>query len=122
MAETTGETLLNPAMGRAFTPSGTSPVRDFVRRLWHSRLAGVGIVIVGMVIVAAIFAPLIAPYDPIKINSSATLQPPSIEHLLGTDHLGRDIFSRILYGGQVSLRIQESGRDRGSRWQPDSRG
>src|SRR5437764_3037545 len=61
MAETTGETLLNPAMERGFTPSGASPVRDFLRRLWHSRLAGVGIVVVGIVIVAAIFAPQIAP-------------------------------------------------------------
>jgi peptide/nickel transport system permease protein len=58
-----------------------------------------------LITLLSILAPLIAPYDPIKVNSSSALQPPSLQYLLGTDHLGRDILSRILYGGQVSLRI-----------------
>ena len=78
---------------------------DAMRRLRRDRGAMAGLVLVVLVTLLAILAPVIAPYDPIKINSSATLQPPSLQYLLGTDHLGRDIFSRILYGGQVSLRI-----------------
>jgi peptide/nickel transport system permease protein len=78
---------------------------DAVSRLRRDRAAMAGLIVVLLVTLLAILAPVVAPYDPIKINSSATLQPPSLEHWLGTDHLGRDILSRILYGGQVSLRI-----------------
>jgi len=53
----------------------------------------------------AIFAPLIAPYDPLKANLSEIIQPPSRSHLLGTDELGRDILSRIIYGARISLTI-----------------
>lgn len=62
-----------------------------------------GTAIVGIMSLAAIFAPLIAPYDPNVINVDALLLPPSPTHLMGTDALGRDVFSRILYGGRVSL-------------------
>jgi peptide/nickel transport system permease protein len=65
----------------------------------------VGGAVVVLVILLAVLAPLIAPYDPIRINSSRALEGPSLERPLGTDHLGRDILSRLLYGGQVSLRI-----------------
>lgn len=78
---------------------------DAMRRLRRDRGAMVGLSVVSMIVLLAIFAPVIAPADPIKINSSSTLQPPSLAQPLGTDHLGRDILSRILYGGQVSLRI-----------------
>ena len=105
MAETSGETLLNPAMGRAFTPSGASPVRDFLRRLWHSRLAGVGIIVVGIVIAAAVFAPLIAPYDPAQKNTRNLLKGPTLQHPLGTDELGRDTLSRVIYGARISLEV-----------------
>ena len=62
-----------------------------------------GALIVGIMSVAAVFAPLIAPFDPNLINVNALLEPPSAAHLLGTDALGRDVFSRILFGGRVSL-------------------
>jgi peptide/nickel transport system permease protein len=78
---------------------------DALRRLRRDRAAMVGGAIVVLVTLLAMLAPVIAPYDPIKIDSSSALQPPSLQHPLGTDHLGRDILSRILYGGQVSLRI-----------------
>ena len=68
----------------------------------HSLLA-LGALIVGAMSVAAILAPWVAPYDPNFINVDALLQPPSAAHLLGTDALGRDVFSRILFGGRVSL-------------------
>nr|WP_279593442.1 ABC transporter permease [Pseudodesulfovibrio sp. S3-i] len=68
----------------------------------HSLLA-IGGLIVGIMSLAAVFAPLIAPFDPNVINVDALLLPPSATHLMGTDALGRDVFSRILFGGRVSL-------------------
>ncbi|QJB57018.1 ABC transporter permease [Pseudodesulfovibrio sp. zrk46] len=63
----------------------------------------IGLFIVGLMSLGAVFAPWIAPFDPNLINVDTLLQPPSAAHLLGTDALGRDVFSRILYGGRVSL-------------------
>jgi len=105
MAETTGETLLNPAMERAFTPSGAAPVQDFLRRLWRVRLAGVGLVIVGIVVLTALFAPLLAPYDPTQKNTRNLLKAPTLQHPLGTDELGRDTLSRVIYGARISLEV-----------------
>jgi peptide/nickel transport system permease protein len=53
----------------------------------------------------AVLAPLVAPYDPIQNNPVATLAPPSWQHLMGTDHLGRDILSRVIYGARISLTV-----------------
>ncbi|WP_272699448.1 ABC transporter permease [Desulfovibrio sp. Fe33] len=63
----------------------------------------IGTLIVGVMSIGAVFAPFIAPYDPNFINVDALLLPPSAAHLMGTDALGRDVFSRILFGGRVSL-------------------
>lgn len=63
----------------------------------------IGGLIVGLMSIGAVFAPWIAPFDPNVINVDALLLPPSTEHLMGTDALGRDVFSRILFGGRVSL-------------------
>src|SRR5438309_6218520 len=90
--------IVRVAVERSFTPAGGAPVRDFIRRLWHIRLAAVGIVIVGLVIVVALFAPLIAPYDPTERNARNLLKAPTAQHLLGTDEIGRDTLSRIIYG------------------------
>jgi ABC-type dipeptide/oligopeptide/nickel transport system permease subunit len=86
-------------------PPRVSEWRRF-RRVFFSR----GVVIFGLVVIialvlVAIFAPLIAPYDPYKTNLSAALQGPSHTHLLGTDSLGRDTLSRIIYGTRTSLEI-----------------
>ena len=62
-----------------------------------------GLTLVGTISIAAIFAPLLTPYDPFVLNVDNLLQAPSSTHLFGTDALGRDVFSRILYGGRVSL-------------------
>lgn len=64
-----------------------------------------GIVIVGCLILIAALAPLIAPYDPIKPDYLHPLEGPSAQHWLGTDKIGRDIFSRLIYGARVDLRI-----------------
>ncbi len=79
--------------------------RDAWTRLLKNRAAIFGGIIVLLIIAAGLAAPFITPYDPIKQNLRASLQPPSAAHLLGTDIHGRDIFSRILYGAAISLRI-----------------
>lgn len=63
----------------------------------------VGIFIVGLMSLAALFAPLIAPYDPEAEHLTHILESPSSQFLFGTDRLGRDVFSRMLYGGRISL-------------------
>jgi peptide/nickel transport system permease protein len=77
--------------------------------IWRSyrrhKPAMVGTVIILIFALAAIFAPYISPWDPEKTNLDAMLQPPSAQHLMGTDELGRDLLTRILYGGRVSLSI-----------------
>jgi peptide/nickel transport system permease protein len=64
-----------------------------------------GLAILVLVVLAAVFAPLIAPYDPLEQDILDRLKPPSAEHLLGTDYFGRDTLSRLLYGARVSLII-----------------
>lgn len=71
----------------------------------RSPLAIVGIALILMIAVMAIFAPWIAPYDPVRVNLSQSFQPPSAAHLCGTDDMGQDIFSRIVYGSRVSLMV-----------------
>jgi peptide/nickel transport system permease protein len=68
-------------------------------------LMKVGLAIVIVLILLAIFAPLISPFDPFKINPPERLKPPSSTYLFGTDVAGRDIFSRIVYGSRITLQI-----------------
>lgn len=77
-------------------------------RIWRSLARGdwvfrVCIGFLALVVIGAIFAPLLAPYSPTQINLSAVYQGPSAQHLFGTDDLGRDIFSRVLYGARLPL-------------------
>lgn len=75
-----------------------------IKRLFKSNyLFTFGVIICIAWIVAAIVAPLVAPYDPIAQDLTIRLQPPSASHLFGTDNFGRDIFSRVIYGGRYSL-------------------
>ncbi len=76
-----------------------------LQRLLRDRSGVVGLVIFGLLVVAAVFAPVLAPADPFEIGSGLPFAPPSGEHLMGTDDLGRDVFSRVLYGARVSLRV-----------------
>ena len=84
-------------------PPQTSSVRRFIRVLTARKVVVIAILILLVTILAAVFAPLIAPFDPYKQNLSQSLHQPSSEHLLGTDMLGRDVLSRIIYGARVSL-------------------
>jgi len=79
--------------------------RLLVRRFRRHQLAVAGLVVLTLLVLSALFAPLIAPYDPDALNPSEKLQSPSAEHWFGTDVVGRDIFSRVLYGGRISLVI-----------------
>jgi len=76
--------------------------RQFISALRQPAIA-VGVAVMLVFLLAALLASLIAPYDPQGQNIVAGLKPPSAEHLFGTDKLGRDIFSRILYGARISL-------------------
>ena len=76
-----------------------------MRRLLGNRSFTIGLVLVGLVVLLALLAQPLAPFDPLKGNFRARMVAPDARHWLGTDHLGRDILSRILYGAQVSLRI-----------------
>lgn len=78
---------------------------DNLRRIARDPLGLMGLVLVTLILLSALFAGVIAPYDPIKLNIIERLQGPSASHLLGTDQLGRDLFSRVLYGGQVALKV-----------------
>ena len=78
------------------------------RRVWRTLrnpLSLGGLSIIGLLIVVAVAAPAIAPYDPLRTDTFSRLRPPSTDHLFGTDQLGRDIFSRIIHGSRISLRI-----------------
>ena len=68
-------------------------------------LALSGLIIILTILILALVAPIIAPYDPNFIDINSILFPPSINHLMGTDGLGRDVFSRMLYGAQISLLV-----------------
>jgi len=76
-----------------------------LRRFKKNKLAVAGLIIVGIVLLIAIFAPLIAPYSPVNQNLSERISSPSKTHLLGTDEYGRDVLSRIIYGSRIALML-----------------
>jgi ABC-type dipeptide/oligopeptide/nickel transport system permease subunit len=64
-----------------------------------------GMIIILLLIMTAVFAPLLAPFDPFELGTGKVLEQPSVRHLLGTDYLGRDTLSRVIYGSRISLMI-----------------
>jgi ABC-type dipeptide/oligopeptide/nickel transport system permease subunit len=79
--------------------------REVTRRLLRHRSARLGLPILLFLVIVGILAPFLSIYDPVKINLSEALRPPSPEHILGTDELGRDIATRIMYGARISMFI-----------------
>ncbi len=75
------------------------------QKLKHNKLALSGLMIITILVAIAIFAPKIVPYEPTSQNIIERLQKPSAKHLLGTDELGRDVLSRIIYGARISLSV-----------------
>ncbi len=78
---------------------------SFRRAARHNPLAATGVVLVSIFVLFAIFAPWIAPQDPAAINLPTRLEPPSAAHWFGSDELGRDILSRIIYGARISMLV-----------------
>ncbi|MGD1119452.1 MAG: ABC transporter permease [Dehalococcoidales bacterium] len=94
----------------ALTPTGVSKAhinesRRFFRVMLSRRLVIFGMVIIFLLIFAAIFAPLISPYSPYKVNLPESMQQPSWHHLLGTDEMGRDVLTRIIYGSRIAVLV-----------------
>ena len=90
-------------VGHPGAPAEPSPRWELLGRCRRDRTVIAGALIVGLIAGAALAAPLVAPHDPNAIDARAILASPSREHWLGTDNLGRDIFSRLVYGARWSL-------------------
>jgi peptide/nickel transport system permease protein len=103
MAESTVTATELPAGGEHEKPRGYW--EDTWRRLLRHRVGMIGLAIVLVLIVVALFGPALAPYDPVEINFDVRFAPPSLDHIMGADDFGRDTFSRILYGARVSLQV-----------------
>jgi len=86
-------------------PAQTTLLRDALRRLFRNKLAIIGMALLGFFVFCAIFAPWIAPYDPIAQDITRRREPPSREHPFGLDEVGRDLLSRVIYGARVSLYV-----------------
>ncbi|MEX2648530.1 MAG: ABC transporter permease [Alphaproteobacteria bacterium] len=76
-----------------------------VRRFRRDPLGVLGLALVTVIVLAAVFADVISPYAPAAIDVKIRLAAPSLDHLLGTDQLGRDVFTRVLYGGRIALEV-----------------
>jgi ABC-type dipeptide/oligopeptide/nickel transport system permease subunit len=93
------------ALSAEARPALRSPGTMAMRRFLRHKLAIVGVVVLLLVIVVTVFAPLLTSWDPTKVDLSQVRQAPSDAHLLGTDGSGRDVFSRLLHAGRVSLLV-----------------
>jgi peptide/nickel transport system permease protein len=82
-----------------------SELRRVTNAMFRRRIVVWAVVVILLLIVTAVFAPLIAPYDPYEQNLSVRLAQPSRSHILGTDELGRDLLSRMMYGARISLLV-----------------
>ncbi|MEA2595580.1 MAG: peptide/nickel transport system permease protein [Thermomicrobiales bacterium] len=99
------QTLPVSVLAREVTPRSTGRWRLALRAFVRHRLAAAGLVVIALIALATIAAPLVAPYDPNAVDLGAVREGPSGDHLLGTDEIGRDVFSRVIYGGRVSLSV-----------------
>ena len=85
--------------------SGESPLRLAAHRFFQHRLAVIGVVLVSILILSAVFAPWLTDVEPTKTNLRSKLAPPGWEFPFGTDHFGRDVLTRMLHGARVSLTV-----------------
>jgi peptide/nickel transport system permease protein len=98
------ETIARPVDG-AIETAPTTLWQDFLQRLRRDRPAVAGGLVVLFMILIAVLAPVLAPYNPNALDLSAQLVPPQPGHWFGTDDLGRDVLSRMMYGAQISLSV-----------------
>ena len=85
--------------------SNVSESRRILRRALQNRILIFGLIVFVPIVLMAIFAPVLATDDPVKSDSMNRFDPPSFEHFFGTDDFGRDVFSRVIFGSRISLRI-----------------
>src|SRR5688500_11901838 len=109
MADSTARPVAQ-ASGSATSAAPTPAARptrrgDLWRRLARNELAVAGALILALVAFAAVFAPYLSPEDPLEMNPTLLLQPPSADHWMGTDEFGRDILSRVIWGARISLYV-----------------
>lgn len=101
-SENIDETVEGTVIG---TTRGTSTFRERIAFLKKDRLGLAGVVVLSFVVVVAVFAPWIAPYDPTATDYYNMFQPPSPAHPFGTDNAGRDIFSQLVYGARPAIQV-----------------
>jgi peptide/nickel transport system permease protein len=94
-----------PATAARLTPSRWRRAVDVLRDVADRPAGKVGLAVVAVLIIVIVFAPVLAPYDPAQQDIPARFQGPSAEHLLGTDELGRDLLSRVIYGARIALGV-----------------
>ena len=94
-------------MAVAVAPHSSVGTRTRSRLRWLRRHPTIlaGLVLLGLMLLVAIASPLFATHDPIRLNPTERLKPPSWEHWFGTDQLGRDVYSRVIYGSRISLLV-----------------
>ena len=98
-------------MAKIKKPYDRHPFFEQIDQLWSNKTAIIGLVIITVFILVAIFAPLLSPHDPVETSLYDQLKPPvwhetgTWQYILGTDELGRDTLSRIIYGARVSLTV-----------------
>jgi ABC-type dipeptide/oligopeptide/nickel transport system permease subunit len=76
-----------------------------IKQVISQKMGAIGLFLGLLVLVSAVFAPLVSPYDPYQISMAESLQPPSFAHPLGTDVFGRDVLSRMIYGARISMEV-----------------
>ncbi|MEM7772459.1 MAG: nickel transporter permease [Cyanobacteria bacterium P01_A01_bin.37] len=101
----TQQTTTPSSLGSAPVPHEYDNHNQFFRVLWRNSGAKIGSVLLIILVITAIFASAIAPYDPLELGVGDTLTPPNGEFWFGTDELGRDLFSRIVYGTRLTLYV-----------------
>ncbi len=104
----------NSSLKEASKKQASSLMRKNIRKFINNRLAMIGMIFAVVIILASIFAPLLTSYDPNEVNLGEMALAPCAEHILGTDKLGRDVFSRVLYGGRISVFVGVIGALSGS--------
>ncbi|MGN8550268.1 ABC transporter permease [Bradyrhizobium sp. 13971] len=97
------DAALGPLAPIAATEALESPARRAWRRLIRRKGAVLGLTVIALFILLAVFAPLIVPYDPVATSWSLVRKAPSVQHWFGTDELGRDVFARVVFGARASL-------------------
>lgn len=99
-----GTDAVGPASELTELMAGRPMRADIWRKFRRNKLAMIGLAFIVLLVLVAIFASVVAPYGPTE-RTSEFRQPPSWDHLFGTDRIGRDVFSRVIYGARVSLRV-----------------